>query len=108
MNFGNPCTLFSDTLVFIVSQITERAVPTLTVYPRPARDVVTFERGDAAGAGVLQVLDLAGKIVRTERFAAGRTRAQLAVAGLANGTYEVRVFGSDGVLQARATFVVAH
>lgn len=108
VNFGSPCTLRSDTLVFIVSQVIERAVPTLNVYPQPARDAVTFERADAAEPGVLQVIDLAGKHVRSERLSAGQKRVQLATDQLAAGTYEVRVVGQEGALRARATFVIAH
>jgi hypothetical protein len=108
VNFGSPCTLLSDTLVFIVSQVAERAVPSVQVYPQPARDVVTFERADASGAAVLQLLDLAGKQVRTERLAAGQKRLQLATAQLAVGTYEVRVVGANGTVQARSTFIIAH
>lgn len=108
VNFGSPCTLLSDTLVFIVSQVVERAVPEVKVYPQPARDVVTFERSDATEDGTLQVFDLAGKHMRSERLAAGQKRAQLATSQLAGGTYEVRMVGADGALQARATFVIVH
>lgn len=108
VNFGSPCTLLSDTLVFIVSQVVERAVPGVKVYPQPARDVVTFERPDATEAGTLQVFDLAGKHVRSERLAAGQKRIQMATSQLAGGTYEVRMVAPNGALKARATFVIAH
>ena len=78
------------------------------MYPQPARDVVTFERPDAAEAGTLQVFDLAGKHVRSERLAAGQKRMQMATSQLAGGTYEVRMVAPNGALQARATFVIAH
>lgn len=73
--------------------IAERdAAAAWSIYPNPAEGAFTFSYAGATGAGLLEVLDMTGRIVRAERMAL-TSGAQHAVAleGLGAGMYAVRL-----------------
>jgi len=84
--------------------IAENAAHRITLYPDPARDVVTVDLPVELGVVRLDVLDLAGRVVY--RPAMGRMPLRIPVDGLAEGQYILRAIWSDG--SATRRFSVVH
>lgn len=106
-NFGSPCSLISDTLLFIFDGMNDPAMGHLRLYPQPARDEVVLER-QSTEASTVELADGIGRVVVVARWAEGQTRMHIAVGQLPNGLYSVRsLAGNDaGTLSGR--MLVAH
>ncbi|MBK8499082.1 MAG: T9SS type A sorting domain-containing protein [Flavobacteriales bacterium] len=76
------------------------AVDALSVFPNPATDVITFNR-IISGPATLTLLSPDGRVVRTERMAAGETQRTIALTDLPNGPYLVRLTGPAGTTALR-------
>ena len=76
--------------------ITENAQQAIAVYPVPATDIVTIQLNGVQGTVDLQLTDLAGRVVRTERAQAQPQRV-MDLAGLAAGEYVLHVNHANGV-----------
>jgi len=71
--------------------VNETVMPTVSVYPNPAREVVSFNlKSDAQ----VSLFDMTGRMVSTMQMAAGEANCQ--VAGLENGVYMLQVRYADG------------
>ncbi|WP_185965574.1 T9SS type A sorting domain-containing protein [Flavobacterium zepuense] len=67
----------------------------LSVYPNPAKDVVTIANSDSALINSVQVADINGRVVKTANFS-GLANVQVNVADLANGVYMMTVASDKG------------
>lgn len=66
-----------------------------SIHPNPADGAFTFSYAGATGAGLLEVLDMTGRIVRAERMALTSGAQQVvAMDGLSAGMYAVRLTAS--------------
>ncbi|MBS1583536.1 MAG: VCBS repeat-containing protein [Bacteroidetes bacterium] len=72
----------------------------LAVYPNPAHGAVNIALGTLAGTVDLDLLDVTGRVVRTERTAAG-TVHRMDVSALSPGGYSLRVRCAGGTLVKR-------
>jgi hypothetical protein len=68
-------------------------VETLTVFPNPARDLITIEL-ENDGVAVIEILDMNGRMVKGLRSNFGQ-RQQMSVQGLPTGMYVVRARQGD-------------
>ncbi|MBO7541440.1 MAG: T9SS type A sorting domain-containing protein [Bacteroidales bacterium] len=73
---------------------TPEATPTITAYPNPAKDRITFDFGGAVFE-TLQVINTAGVVVREARLG-GQTHFSLPLKGLPTGIYSCILSGKDG------------
>ncbi|MBL0043336.1 MAG: PQQ-dependent sugar dehydrogenase [Flavobacteriales bacterium] len=108
VNFGTPCNLISDTLVYLSSSIEELAPVSLRIYPQPGTDVVTIEGYRSAISTELKLIDAMGRVVSTVRLAKGQNQITFDVAQLPAGTYLLREVAADGSYVSAAALVVAH
>ncbi|CAN5390771.1 hypothetical protein BH10BAC6_BH10BAC6_00770 [soil metagenome] len=69
-------------------------------YPNPASDVVSVDISDAPGATSIDVIDVTGAVVSTQRIAPGTaSTTTFDVAALATGTYILMVRGGNNTLR---------
>lgn len=62
------------------------------LYPNPANDNVQFAlAGAAADQGIIEVLDVAGRVLMTETISAGTTNGSINITDLASGSYMVKI-----------------
>lgn len=83
--------------------IQERDAQQLRIWPNPAQDLV-FLDGFGTGRGVIEVVDVNGRLVRTERIASGSGRILLHTYDLNPGIYLLRVHQDEAMYLGR--FVV--
>ncbi len=107
VDFGAPCTLFSATLDFVASGVAEAERGRLSVFPQPAKDVVTVERAYGKGSLNVRVVDALGRNVLTTLWADGRTQLVLDVAGLPAGSYSIRCTSPDEGSVSSTPLVIA-
>ena len=94
-------TLFCKTSAIIEIPKTKRC----TLSPNPAQDMIQLRFGEAMGPGTLvQVWDLAGRLMRTQSIETGTLTQAISVAGFAEGCYLV-VFIENGKVVAREKLV---
>lgn len=68
----------------------------IRLFPNPTTGELTLEFiGATPQAGVVQILDLLGKALRTETLPPGRQAYQLSIGGLPAGVYFVKVMDGD-------------
>ncbi|MGL5891348.1 MAG: T9SS type A sorting domain-containing protein, partial [Bacteroidia bacterium] len=60
-----------------------------SVYPNPASQFITVNLGTAATAEVIEIYDMAGRIILSEAVN-NRTKIELSVEGVESGVYFVR------------------
>lgn len=96
-----------DTLFCHTSAITEiSGAKRFVLAPNPARDMVQLRFGEAAGPGTLvQVWDLAGRLLRTQSIETGTLTQAISVSGFAEGCYVVIII-AQGKVMAREKLVV--
>ena len=70
------------------------STPTITAYPNPAKDRITFDFGGAQFE-TLQVINTAGVVVREARLG-GQTQYSMPLNGLPAGIYSCILSGKDG------------
>jgi len=74
------------------------------IRPNPVLDVLTVDlHATSSESARMEVLDLTGKVVRTEqaRLLAGTNTLRLDVSGLETGTYLLRLVGPNGTITQR-------
>lgn len=106
VNFGSPCTLISDTLDFITSGVRELVATHIAVFPQPAKDLVTIERGTADQALGARLFDALGRPVLSAIWPVGQSRLTISVASLPSGTYTLRCDAGDGRTVSRTAVMV--
>ncbi|KGO91247.1 T9SS type A sorting domain-containing protein [Flavobacterium subsaxonicum] len=67
----------------------------LSVYPNPAKDVVTISNNENALINNVEVTDINGRVVKTANYS-GVTNAQVNIADLANGVYMMTIASDKG------------
>ena len=68
-----------------------------TVYPNPTSDIINITLGsEVAEAGMVEVMDITGRILNAERVASGQSVATIDLSNLASGSYLVKV-SVDGI-----------
>ena len=92
---SNGMCFASDTLTinFLEAGIEEESLPTLSVYPNPANDIVNIVSANGTMSEV-QIYDIRGRLVRQEKIDA--ENAVLNVSSMVDATYFVRIVYTDG------------
>ncbi len=106
-NFGAPCSLISDTLLFVIDGVNDMASLGIHVYPQPAKDELIIER-TSGEAGAIQLLDGTGRVVHVLNWQRGQVRLRVDVAGLPEGPYFLRAFAADGSGRSAGSLIIAH
>ncbi len=95
---GNGCGLdtasFSVTINCLVSTLAPGLSNTILVYPNPTSQRIFLEyQGDGIHAGIVEVTDLSGKVLREYRVAAASEwiKTEMDLGGLASGVYLLRL-----------------
>jgi glucose/arabinose dehydrogenase len=107
VNFGAPCTLISDTLDFVASGVAEHSATYLSVFPQPAKDILTIERGTSDLAVTARLFDALGRSVSSTIWPMGQQRLNIDVARLPVGSYSLRCEANDGRTISRIPLVIA-
>jgi glucose/arabinose dehydrogenase len=107
VNFGTPCTLFSDTLAFIATGIIEQQNGGVAVFPQPARNEVTIERSAMAEIADLAIIDGLGRSVVKARWSIGQKQMTLNVELLPAGAYVLRMSGGTGNVSS-TSLIISH
>lgn len=98
-NFGEPCTLRSDTLQVIITGMVGTAGPVMHVFPQPANGVLHIEFDRAVGNGLrLQLADVTGRRVMGRPLAAGERHVQMDLSDLSPGTYLLQAGDARGAM----------
>lgn len=91
--------------LYSLAGVDEAAAPasTIAVYPNPVQGVAQLVVDAPAGSYRIEVLDMAGRAARTERFTAGGGLSRIAIdaAALTPGLYQVRLVGDRPMAAAR-------
>lgn len=62
------------------------------LYPNPAQESVRFALGSAAAdQGLVEILDITGRVVVSESIAAGTSTGEINISNIATGSYMVRI-----------------
>lgn len=78
------------------TSVSQPSLKTLTMYPSPARDLLFIAPGGIQGNGVIEIMDLTGKMVKQFKVKTIRTdRISLDVSGLSPNMYLLKATG-DG------------
>jgi hypothetical protein len=80
--------------------------PALGVLPNPASDLIAFTYADGLEAGVLDIHDAQGHLLRALPLSGGKGLLESNVRGLPNGLYTVRLV-LEGRALAHTQFTVA-
>ncbi len=107
VNFGTPCNLISDTLLFIATDINEAKGNGVTIFPQPAKDRVIIERAASGEAGDLRIVDALGRTVYAGTWAKGQGRMEVDVASFPVGTYVLSISGPGTSRPSNAPLVIA-
>lgn len=95
--FGAPCELFSEPLVVIISEIHTTGTNVPVIFPQPATDRLHLRAATPNSNGSsIELLDAAGRMVRSLEWPAGALEFTFSVAGLAPGTYILRGTSAGG------------
>jgi len=72
----------------------------ITIYPNPAKDMISFRSEDNARVSSIQIINLNGKAVFEEEFANGTmlNDVSLNLTNLNTGLYLMRIFKADGTV----------
>lgn len=107
VNFGTPCNLFSDTLVFIATGIERIDQVGLRVYPQPAKERFTMERAALEATLSMRITDALGRVVNSLPWSAGSHLLEVDVTALSPGTYVISGITADGSEEIRTAILVA-
>jgi len=70
--------------------VDENMIANTSIYPNPARDMVVLEGLDASKEYYIQIYDMSGKLVLTERTF-GRSQYELRIENLETGYYILNI-----------------
>ncbi len=107
VNFGTPCNLISDTVVFIATGLVEQNGTGVAIYPQPAKDRVIIERVATAEASELRIFDVLGRVVFSSTWTKGQRQMDVDVAAIPVGTFVVSISGPGTVKPSNTTLVIA-
>ncbi len=107
VDFGAPCTLISDTVVFVMTGVEEGASSRMRLYPSPASDAVRLELPAGLAMDRVELIDAFGRSV-VVRSGINSTRTMtLDVSALAPGPYVVRCLGHEALV-AHERLLISH
>jgi len=75
----------------------------LQVYPNPATDYITVEYNDLSDNSKIEVLDMIGRVIKTQAIASGTTKTEVDTRNLSNGLYFLRL-ESGGMMRGETKF----
>jgi hypothetical protein len=80
---------------------------TIKAYPNPADEILTIEWNAISSPTMVQLLDLSGRLIKENAVSVtdGSNRFAISTAGLATGTYFVKVFSNEGIRTERIEIV---
>ena len=108
VNFGSPCNLFSDTLVFVANSVSELVAGSLRIFPQPAYETVTIERSTVGTPAELRLVDTMGRVVYSVRIGIGQSQVVVEVAQFPVGTYLLREVAENGAATSTSAVVIVH
>ncbi len=100
--YGSSLTVDRISLDGNVTEINNIHVSGIAVYPNPATDYITVEPGDAHHY-IITVMDVTGKVMKSERVGGGHTRVQ--VQDLPSGMYLMKMTDLENHIKGRTRFV---
>ncbi len=106
VDFGAPCALISDTVVFITAGVNERRRPVITFNPNPAKDEVHMNIASNVAVDRIELVDALGRVVFVRTFMAGAQRWTLDVSSLPSSTFAVRCL-RNGETVAHERLIIA-
>jgi len=100
----------------------QRTSTSMSVYPNPARDMITVEFDDRSIENTsaldasstpdqrtfLYLIDLTGRVIAQHQLLAGETRTELSVAGMAEGLYMIKLTDAEGKLKQAGKVIISH
>lgn len=99
-DFNEP--IITDPAVFTVETstgISDRKHDQLRIWPNPANDMLNVQLHNGAMIGLVEVIDITGRFVRSERSSASIERMD--VSDLPIGNYTLRITSEEGVFHGR-------
>ena len=99
-DFNEP--IITDPAVFTVETstgISDRKHDQLRIWPNPANDMLNVQLHNGAMIGLVEVIDITGRIVQSEGSSASIERMD--VSGLPIGNYTLRITSEEGVFHGR-------
>jgi hypothetical protein len=89
----NPAVVTNTFENEFVSQLSipEYSNNTITVYPNPAKEQITIQMSPTTFIKQIQLIDMLGRIIKTEHFTSSNTTATLYLNEVAKGTYFIEV-----------------
>jgi len=73
----------------------------LSVYPNPAHDLVIVKIPRANNHSQLRIVDMTGKVIRTQTITAGNDQIKIDVKGIVPGMYKI-AWNSDSLIQSKS------
>lgn len=107
-NYGSPCNLFSDTLLFVATSVPEHLRPELVTFPQPAVGGMIVERSNTATAATFEVVDAMGRVVLSSNWPQGQTQLTVDVSDLTNGGYVGRLLPKGQGSVSTVHLMIAH
>jgi hypothetical protein len=90
-----------NTFVILSFSTISAVLPTETkvfsVFPNPASDVVNIEMKEGNNAGIFEIFDISGKIVKNFQLSPIHSQLKIDVSQFESGIYFCRFFGNDSV-----------
>jgi hypothetical protein len=93
---ANGCSISTDTINLLVTQLQEQKAPNLLVYPNPASKVLNIILGNTT-TNAIELYSLAGKRVLHQSQLQQKQRIELFVGHLNKGIYNLRIHNTEGV-----------
>ncbi len=86
-----PCSGMSDAIFVVISSVDDLSSSAIKLFPNPVSEqaIITFARLE--GLATLEILDLTGKLVRSEHIHLNQGRFMLNRNGLASGQYLLQI-----------------
>lgn len=106
VDFGAPCALISDTVVFITTGVKVERLRTITLNPNPAKDEVHVNIASTAAVDRIELVDALGRIIFGQGSMAGAQHGTLDVSVVPAGTFAVRCL-RDGETVAYERLLIA-
>jgi hypothetical protein len=100
---GDSTLLFTN-IIAGSSKAQDRSGSSIMVFPNPAREYTMVKHPANSRTAQLQIIDITGKIIRTQNVNKGASQTRLDTKGLSHGAY--RLIWNDGTSRQSTTFVI--
>jgi len=88
----------------VLTGVNEYNSAQITIAPNPARDYVVVTVGDAHTEITLDMLDMSGRVLRTQRMSAEETTLRMERGNLPNGIYMLRIKSNGQTITRKVIF----